>query len=54
LPASVAPRAVSLARSPKASTEVTITAPDVEISNGGTTQPVKLADRSNSTVLKAQ
>jgi hypothetical protein len=29
-------------------------APEVDISNGGTVQAVKLADGTNSTVLKAQ
>jgi phage baseplate assembly protein V len=38
----------------KGSTKVTVTAPEVDISNGGTLQAVKLADGSNSTVLKAQ
>lgn len=37
-----------------ASTKVTVVAPEVDVSNGGTWQPVKLADGSNSTVLKAQ
>ena len=37
-----------------ATTAVTVSAPTVTISNGGTTQSVKLADGSNSTVLKAQ
>lgn len=34
--------------------KVILKAPDVEASNGGTVQAVKLADGSNSTVLKAQ
>lgn len=38
----------------KASTKVTVTVPECDISNGGTLQPVKLADGTNSTVLKAQ
>lgn len=38
----------------KSSVKVVIQAPAVEISNGGTLQAVKLADGSNSTVLKAQ
>jgi hypothetical protein len=38
----------------KGSTKVTVQAPEVDISNGGTLQPVKLADGTNSTVLKAQ
>jgi phage baseplate assembly protein gpV len=37
-----------------ATTEVDVTAPLVKVSNGGTAQFVKLADGSNSTVLKAQ
>jgi hypothetical protein len=37
-----------------ASSKVTVVAPEVDVSNGGTLQPVKLADGSNSTVLKAQ
>lgn len=37
-----------------ASGAVTVTAPEVTIANGGAVQPVKLADGSNSTVLKAQ
>jgi phage baseplate assembly protein V len=38
----------------KASSKVIVTAPEVDISNGGTLQAVKLADGTNSTVLKAQ
>ena len=38
----------------KASSKVVVQAPEVDISNGGALQPVKLADGSNSTVLKAQ
>jgi phage baseplate assembly protein V len=38
----------------KGSTKVTVTTPECDISNGGALQPVKLADGSNSTVLKAQ
>jgi phage gp45-like len=37
-----------------ASSKVTLKAPEVDISNGGTVQAVKLADGTNSTVLKAQ
>lgn len=38
----------------KASSKVTVMAPEVDISNGGTVQALKLADGSDSTVLKAQ
>jgi hypothetical protein len=37
-----------------AATKAQVTAPEIDLGNGGTLQAVKLADGSNSTVLKAQ